>query len=89
MRVLIVADDPLTRAGIAALLADQPSVVVAGSTGSDDGLIAAVAAFAPDVLVWDLGWETAAASDALSHFCDDHDLPVVAMTMASSSASLG
>lgn len=86
MRVLIVADDPLARAGIASLLADQPPVMVAGSTGSDDDLNAAMAAFAPDVLVWDLGWEAAAASDALSRFCDDHDLPVVALLVGRAGA---
>lgn len=78
-RILIVAEDPLARAGIAALLGDQPHVTVVGSSGSGDDLEAAQTAFAPDVLVWDLGWEPAARLDALSRFCDEHALPVVAL----------
>ena len=87
LRLLIIADDPLARAGVAALLADQAGVHVAGQTGSDADLLAAAAAFAPDLTVWDLGWETAPALDALSRFCDESGLPVVALLANPSSAA--
>lgn len=79
LRILIVADDPLARAGIASLLVDQAAVTVTGLAGSDGDLTAAVAAYAPDVLMWDLGWDAAGRIDVLSRFCDDHGLPVLTL----------
>jgi DNA-binding NarL/FixJ family response regulator len=79
MRVLIVADDPLARAGIAALVTGQPLVTVSGLTPGGSELEAAVAAFAPDAVIWDLGWDAAARVEALSRFCDENDLPVLAL----------
>ncbi len=79
LRILIVADDPLARAGVASLLADQAAVTVTGLAASDGDLTAAVAAYAPDVLLWDLGWDAAGRIDLLSRFCDDHGLPVIAL----------
>ena len=50
-----------------------------GLAGSDGDLTAAVAAYAPDVLMWDLGWDAAGRIDVLSRLCDDHGLPVIAL----------
>jgi DNA-binding NarL/FixJ family response regulator len=86
LRVLIVADDPLARAGIAALLADQALVTVTGLAGSDGDIPAAVTVFAPDAVVWDLGWDVAGRIDALSRFCDDSSLPVIALVASPTSA---
>lgn len=85
LRVLIVADDPLARAGIAALLADQALVTVAGLAGSDGDIPAAVTVFAPDAVIWDLGWDLAGRIDALSRFCDDSSLPVIALVASATS----
>lgn len=79
LRLLIVADDPLARAGISALVAGQPLVTVAGLSGSGGELAAAVAAFAPNAVIWDLGWDAAGPVAALSRFCDENDLPVLAL----------
>jgi DNA-binding NarL/FixJ family response regulator len=87
VRILIVADDPLARAGVAALLSTQAGVIVAGQTGADADLAAAVDAFAPDAVVWDLGWDSDVHVDALSRFCDEHDLPVVALLADPATAS--
>lgn len=54
--MLIVAEDPLARAGLAALLADQPGHLVVGQVAGDADLPAAVDLYRPDVLLWDLGW---------------------------------
>jgi two-component system nitrate/nitrite response regulator NarL len=61
IRILIVADDPLARAGLAALLAEQPGCLVAGRVAGTDDLGAAVEIYRPDVLLWDLGWDPAPA----------------------------
>lgn len=62
LRVLIVADDPLARAGLAALLADQPGCQVIGQVSGDTDLLDALDVHRPEVIVWDLGWDPASAS---------------------------
>ncbi|MGH2537553.1 MAG: hypothetical protein ACRDHL_09185, partial [Candidatus Promineifilaceae bacterium] len=57
VRLLIVAADPLARAGLATLLAELPGLVVAGRTAGGDELAAELDVYRPDVVVWDLGWE--------------------------------
>lgn len=56
-RVLIVAGDPLARAGLAALLASQPGCTVTGQMDAGDDVSAALDVYRPDVLLWDLGWD--------------------------------
>jgi two-component system nitrate/nitrite response regulator NarL len=53
-RVLIVAGDPLARAGLAALLAGQDGCTVVGQAAADDPNLDV---YRPDVLIWDLGWD--------------------------------
>jgi len=87
IQLLLVADDPLARAGLGAILAGQPAVAVAGQTGSAD-LAAAQHAFLPEVVVWDLGWEPARRMDALSAFADaDAAPPVIALLATPDAAS--
>lgn len=57
MRVLIVADDPLARTGLAALLAERDGCTVVGQLPGDDKLAAEALVYRPAVLLWDLGWE--------------------------------
>jgi DNA-binding NarL/FixJ family response regulator len=66
--VLVVADDPLARAGLATLLAAQPGCEVVGQVAGDPDLQWAARSdvFSPDVIAWDLGWEaTPDASEAI------------------------
>lgn len=77
--VLIVADDPLARAGLAAVLGGAPSVTVAGQSSSNVDIAALLAAFQPDVLLWDLGWSPEGQITALSQFVEEYTLPVVAL----------
>lgn len=59
LHLLLIADDPLARAGLAALLADVPDCEVVGQMSS----VALTADFPPDtltppdVVVWDMGWD--------------------------------
>jgi len=63
-RVLVVAADPLTRAGLVALLNTQRGIMVVGQTALD-GIGAALIAYLPQVLVWDAGARIADTADAL------------------------
>lgn len=64
LRVLVVATDPLARAGLSALLADEPGIEVAGRSDGADWH-ADLAAHRPDVVVWDAGWQNASGWDWL------------------------
>ena len=78
LRVLIVADDPLARAGLATVLREQPGCDVAGQAASQADLLADAAAGQPDVLLWDLGWNPANGLDRLGELAEALP-PVVAL----------
>jgi len=58
VRILIVGDDPLARAGLAALLSDQPGCIVVGQIAREADLSVALTTYRPDAVVWDLGWDS-------------------------------
>ena len=77
LRVLIVAEDPLVRAGLATLLADGDGYALAGTAPLVDALAEAVDAFEADVALCDVGFgETPSANLAA---LQDLDLPTVAL----------
>lgn len=59
LRVLVVSADPLARAGLAVLLAEQVGCQVVGQVAGGVTLAADLDVYRPDVVVWDLGWGTA------------------------------
>lgn len=85
-RVLILADDPLARAGLAALLSSQSSVTVAAQSNSDVDAAALLDAFHPDAVLWDLGWSPDSQIATLSQFVEEHSVPVVALLTVDSLA---
>ena len=76
LRVLIVASSPLARAGLAALLADQPGVTVIGQISPDSDLPDTLDVYRPDVTVWDMGWEPLQYIERLNEL---QDVPVLAL----------
>lgn len=60
LRVSVIADDALARAGLVALLASQPNIIVA-SQGSNSPISDFLNETDEpiDVVIWDYGWETA------------------------------
>lgn len=57
LRVMLIADDPLVRNGLAALLSDRSDCHVVGQAASDTDVISGADVYRPDVLLWDMGWE--------------------------------
>ncbi len=57
LRLLIVADDPLARAGLSLMLANEPGCVVISQINSADVHDELTDAQRTDVIVWDVGWE--------------------------------
>ncbi len=76
IRVLVVADDPLARAGLAALLADQEGCIVAGLVAPGLDLAGDAAVYQPDVVLWDLGWD---ADPGPLHDLSGDVLPILAL----------
>jgi len=92
LRVLVVASNPLARAGLAALLADQPGLTIVGQVEND--LPDALDVYRPDVVVWDMGWEPLTFLEKVRDLRDSR-IPVIALlanvtnAIESASALLG
>jgi two-component system nitrate/nitrite response regulator NarL len=78
LRVLIVADDPLTRTGLATLLADQPECTITGQVPGDVNLADALEVYLPDVLLWDMGWDPALVLERVADL-QEAGLPIAAL----------
>ena len=78
LRVLVVADDPLARAGLAALLAAQPGATVVGQVAGEAGLSSALNVYRPDIVVWDMGWDPTQAFEHVAELEEVHP-PVIAL----------
>jgi two-component system, NarL family, nitrate/nitrite response regulator NarL len=71
LRLFIVAEDPLVRAGLAALLAEQPGCMVVGQAagGKETAVLLhgyGPDGYRPDVIIWDIGWSAEPDLDWLS-----------------------
>lgn len=75
LQLLIVADDPLARAGLSLMLANEPGCLVVSQINSADVLDELADTRKPDVIIWDVGWEAPAK---LPDWID-HDIPVLAL----------
>lgn len=79
IRVLVVAADPLARAGLATLLSDQPGCRIVGQVSGGETLPSELDVFRPDVILWDLGWEPEESLNQLSDVASelDEERPVI------------
>lgn len=57
IRLLILADDPLARAGLAMLLGGQTNYILVNQLHSQTDWQIEMEETMPDVVVWDLGWD--------------------------------
>lgn len=58
IRIVIVGDNPLARAGLAAMLDNSDTCQLLGQVSADDNMLSQLDVLEPDVLVWDVSWET-------------------------------
>jgi DNA-binding NarL/FixJ family response regulator len=86
LRVLVVSLDRLSRAGLAAVLEQQPGISVAGQVSWDDDTLLPLDVYAPDVVVWDVSWESSNAVDNLG-LLPESAPPVLALATTSEQAS--
>jgi DNA-binding NarL/FixJ family response regulator len=78
LRILIVADDTLARAGLALLLSDQPDCQVIGQVASEALQPGILETFPADAILWDLGWNSTLGLDYIAQLLPDSP-PVVAL----------
>lgn len=83
-RLLVVADNLLSRAGLTALLEERGSIVLAQVDGDD--LQQDVDRHVPDALVVDLGWNSEAMRQRLTEV--EPELPILALASSHEDASL-
>ncbi len=91
LRVLIVDDHPLFRAGLRAAMTDADGITVVGEAETADGARAAADRLAPelDVVVMDLGLRDSSGLDAIRAVRAAHpELHVLVMTMSEEDDSL-
>lgn len=67
LRILIVAADALTRAGLASILSAQADLQPVGQLQPTDDLDNALAVYQPDIMLWDIGY---AADETLEQLAD-------------------
>ncbi len=78
LRLLIVADDPLARTGLALQMAELSDCVIINQVNNLDmetGFYTDLDHRSPDAILWDLGWETAGA---LPEWIDS-SIPIIAL----------
>ncbi len=86
LRVLVVSSDRLSRAGLAAMLGQQPGITVAGQASGGENPLLALDVYAPDVIVWDVSWETPSATDNL-RLLPENTPPVLALAATENQAT--
>ena len=78
LRVLVVASDQLARAGLAALLSQQPGTLAVDQAGGDEDFQSILEAYRPDVVLWDLGWSPAGDLERMAQLPENAP-PVLAL----------
>lgn len=86
LRVLVVSLDRLSRAGLAAVLDQHPSLAVVGQVFGDNDSILPLDIYEPDVIVWDVSWESSSAVDGLG-LLPENAPPVLALAVTSDQAA--
>ena len=78
LRILIVADDQLARAGLATMIGDLPASAVVGQIDVQSARSNIQEVYRPDLVLWDLGWEPSLALESLTAL-PEASPPVVAL----------
>jgi DNA-binding NarL/FixJ family response regulator len=78
VRLLIVADNPFARAGIAALLNRPPQIEIVGQIGTDLPISDQVALYRASILIWEVPFDASATIGRLSEI-KDLDIPTLVL----------
>jgi two-component system, NarL family, nitrate/nitrite response regulator NarL len=86
LRVLLIADNPLARMGLSALLNEQRELTIVGQVSGGDNLLDDIDLYQPNILVWDLGWEAESAPERLADLGRENR-PILALLADESTAA--
>jgi two-component system LytT family response regulator len=86
VRVLLVDDEPLARAGLRAILRDEPNVDVVGESGCGADALAAIDALSPDVVFLDIALPDVDGFDVVEHLPAEQRPAIVFVTAHSDQA---
>ena len=89
IRVLIVANDPLARAGLSALLEDRAECAVVASLPVQDLNERMLDIYQPDVLLWDAGWENEATDQRKAASWRSEASPPIIALLSDRTQSIG
>ncbi len=78
IRLLVVAEDPLARAGLRTLAEGYGWVDIVGQVAPGPSLEQDLKAYSPDVVLWDLGWDAERGLEMLAE-ADWADMPLVVL----------
>ncbi len=85
LRILIIADDPLARAGLATLMTGQPGCVIAGQIGGELDWRDARELYRPDAALCDLGLSPTVSLERFGDF-REAGFPIVALLVDETAA---
>lgn len=77
LRLLIVDDHPVVRAGMVAMLSEEPDFEVVGEAGNGEECLAAVAQYRPDLVLMDLRMPIMDGAEATARLRSQPDPPEV------------
>ncbi|OGN89462.1 MAG: hypothetical protein A2158_02335 [Chloroflexi bacterium RBG_13_46_14] len=78
LRILVVAEDNLARAGLSSLISEFPGIIVAGQTSTSTDLTENIDLYRPDIIVWDLGFDTSGSLEWLAA-ATESGVPIVVL----------
>jgi len=70
IKILVVAEDPLVRGGLAKIIGNRDGLVVAGVLSGGQVQSGDAEVYQPDIFLWDLGWEPGGSIERLRELPD-------------------
>lgn len=89
IRVLILANDPLARAGLSGLLEDRAECTVVAALAARELTERMLEVYQPDVILWDAGWENGVTDQRSDVAWLSEDSPPIIALLSDRTQSIG
>jgi two-component system nitrate/nitrite response regulator NarL len=71
LRVLVIAENLLVRAGLVTLLSREADITVVGQVAGGESLANDLEVYRPDLMIWDFGWQQDSERESFIHLVDE------------------